>query len=278
MKQLKIRGLILCIVCFYSTINAQESKFQLGIITGNHFSFSSYEKNLGLKGNPLLRYSAGILARYKLKSGYKRKALYWMPPTKDGVFALDIGANVVFTGYDYQVNAVTISKTFQTNTHQLSTYEEQMMVEFPILLVFWDNRSVLLKRKLQRQGIAFFSRVGVKPSVLFSDNIEKQLETDHIILQELTSFGGFNLFGMFSMGLMKNFKNANSASVEISGNLGIFTTTKGQVTHKNLNTHIQNTQPFSSNGHYLAVKVMYLFKSDIYHRVTPRIIYNPRFN
>ncbi len=273
MKHIKTYGLIICSLLFFSKMKAQESKFQLGIITGNHFSFSSYEKDLGLTGNPLLRYSAGILARYKLKSGYKRKSFKWIPPTKDGVFSLDIGANVVFTGYDYNVNAVTTYKIYQ-----LSTYEEQIMVEFPVLLVFWDNRSVLLKRKLQRQGVALFSRIGVKPSVLFSENIEKQLETEHLSLQEFTSFGGFNLFGMYSMGLIKTFKNKNSASVEISGNLGILTTTKGQITHKNLNNNIQKTQPFSSNGHYLAVKAIYLFRSDIYNRVTPRIIYNPRFN
>jgi hypothetical protein len=248
------------IICL--STEAQESKFQLGINLGNHLSFTSFESNDDLKTSPLLRYSAGVLARYKLKTGIKRKAFHWIPPTKKGVFALDFGANLVFTGYDYQLG-------------DLGTYQDQIMVEFSLMLVSWDERSVLFKRSWQRKRNTVYSKIGVKPSFLIKKNSEKELESDVGKLREQVAFGGFNLFGALSFGIMHTTKKHRSMMVELNLNLGLFSTTEGIINYT-LNGSAQQLN-FSSNGHYIALKTIYLFKSDIYRRIPTRTIYHPRF-
>ncbi len=244
------------------SIQAQESKFQVGVNLGNHLSFASFDVNENLKPSPLLRYSAGILARYKLKTGIKRKAFHWIPPTKKGTIALDFGANVVFTGYDYQLS-------------DWNTYQDQIMIEFPLMLVSWDERSVLFKRSWQRKGNTVYSKMGVKPSFLIKKKSEKQLESNAGILREQVEFGGFNLFGALSFGIMHTTKKHRSMMVELNLNLGLFSTTRGVIDYQ-LNGISQQLN-FSSNGHYIALKTIYLFKSDVYRRIPTRIIYHPRF-
>lgn len=256
--------IILTIFLFGSLImQGQESKFQLGVNLGNHLSYANFEQNDDLIASPLLRYSAGILGRYKLKTGFKRKGFHWLPPIKKGVIALDFGANVVFTGYDYQLST-------------LATFQDQIMIEFPLMISSWDERSVLFKKRWQRKGNTVYSRIGLKPSFLIKNNIEKSLESIEGNLKETVDFGGFNLAGSLSFGMMHTTKKHRSMMVELNLNIGFFSTTKGMINYQLANGTRQNLS-FSSNGHYIALKTIYLFKSDIYRIVPTRVIYHPRF-
>jgi len=71
----------LIFLCFCYNGNAQNGKLQLGFETGNHLAYSSYFGNGNVNGNLLLRYSAGILARYKFKTGFKvkRQSITFIP-------------------------------------------------------------------------------------------------------------------------------------------------------------------------------------------------------
>ncbi len=256
--------IILVIVFSLHTTFAQESKFQLGINVGNHLSFANYDTYYNdLSGSPLLRYSAGILARYKLKTNIKIKQFNWIPPTKKGTVALDIGANWVKTGYDYSFRGI-------------HAFQEQTQYEFPMMITLWDERSPFLTRKMHRQGNAFYSRVGFKPSVLVNGTVDKTIVGDEGSLSEISSFGGFNLFAAFAIGLLKKSKKDHSTAVELTGNFGLFRTTEGTITYQAFNQPTERFD-FNSRGHYIALKAIYLLKSDIYIRQPAKVIYHPRY-
>lgn len=256
-------NIVLIFLLFLSSIvQSQDSKFQTGIIVGNHFSFANFEFDQNLNNEPLLRYSAGVLTRYKFKTDWKYKGLPWSPPVRKGVWALDLGANAVFTGYDYGLP-------------NLGTYQDQLMIEFPIMLTLWDERSVLIKKKLLRQGKTLYGRIGFKPSILLEKNVDKTINEGSDFLTEQTQFGGFNLMASYSMGMIYNTKKQNSMSLEINFNAGLMKTTQGTIRYRLDNGTVQ-TVDFNSYGHYIAVKCIYLLKSDIYRRVPTKIIHNPR--
>ena len=254
------------IICFFilstSLLQSQDSKFQTGIIVGNHFSFANFDYDINLDNEPLLRYSAGILTRYKFKTGWKFKGLPWSPPIRKGVWALDIGANAVFTGYDYGLS-------------NLGTFQDQLMIEFPVMFTLWDERSVLIKKKWRKQGKTFYGRLGLKPSVLIKNNVDKTINEGTNFLSEQTQFGGFNLIASYGAGIIRTTKKQNSMSLEINFNAGFIKTTQGTISYRLDNGTIQ-TVNFNSFGHYVAIKTIYLFKSDIYRRIPTRIIHSPR--
>ena len=259
---MKLNILLISFLLISFTAQSQDSKFQTGIIVGNHLSFANFDFDTNLDNTPLLRYSAGILTRYKFKTDWKFKGLPWSPPIRKGVWALDIGANAVFTGYDYGVP-------------NLGTYQDQLMIEFPIMLAMWDERSVFIKKKYLKQGKTLYSRIGLKPSILLKNDIEKTVSEGGSFLTEETQFGGFNLMASYSMGLTYNTKKQNTMSFEININAGLIKTTQGTIRYRLDNGNVQ-TVDFNSYGHYIAMKCIYLLKSDIYRRVPSKIIYSPR--
>ena len=259
---MKSRILIGMLLFISSVLQAQDSKFQTGIIVGNHFSFANFDFDMNLDNEPLLRYSAGILTRYKFKTDWQFKGLPWSPPVRKGVWAIDIGANAVFTGYDYGLP-------------NLETFQDQLMIEFPIMVTLWDERSVLVKRKWLKQGKTIHSRIGLKPSVLLKNNIEKTVSEGSDFMTEQTQFGGFNLMASYAVGLIYNNKKQNTMSIEMNFNVGFLRTTQGTIRYRLDNGNIQ-TVDFNSFGHYAAIKCIYLFKSDIYRRIPTRIIHPPR--
>jgi hypothetical protein len=259
---MKFNIILFLLLFISSTVQSQDSKFQTGIIVGNHFSFANFDYDMNLDNEPLLRYSAGILMRYKFKTDWKFQGLPWSPPVRKGVWALDFGANAVFTGYDYGLP-------------NLGTFQDQLMIEFPVMLALWDERSVLIKKKLLRQGKTLHARIGLKPSILLKNDVEKTINEGSNFLTEQTKFGGFNLMASYGMGMIYNTKKQNSMSLEINFNVGFIKTTQGTIRYRVDNGTIQ-TVDFNSFGHYIAIKTIYLFKSDIYRRVPSKIIYSPR--
>lgn len=253
-------------ICFLilaaSIVQSQDSKFQTGITVGNHLSFANFEYDTYLDNKPLLGYSAGFLTRYKFKTEWKFKGLPWSPPIRKGVWALDLGINAVFTGYDYGFS-------------DLETSQDQLMIEFPVMVTVWDEKSVLIKKKWLKQGKTIHTRIGLKPSVLLKNDIEKTITKGNSFISEQTQFGGFNLLASYSIGLIYNTKKQNTMSLEMNFNVGLIKTTQGKINYRIDNGDIQ-TLDFNSFGHYFAIKSIYLFKSDIYRRIPPRVIHSPR--
>jgi len=205
-------------------------------------SFANFEFDQNLGNSPLLRYSAGVLTRYKLKTDWKFKGLPWSPP---------IGLP------------------------SLGTYQDQLMIEFPVMLTLWDERSVLISKKWRKQGKTVYSRLGLKPSILIKNDIEKTINEGSSFLTEQSQFGGFNLMACYAVGFIYNTKKQNAMSVEINLNAGFIKTTQGTIRYRLDNGNVQ-TVDFNSFGHYAAIKCIYLLKSDIYRRVPAKIIHSPR--
>lgn len=263
---MKIKYGLVCLFIFgLQYVYAQQPKYQVGIRTGNHFSFAEFEDSDILKNQALLRYSAGILVRIKLKDHYRGRPLPWVPMVRDGVFALDLGLNVVFKGYDYQVNA-------------LKNYQNQLSLELPLLITFWDAKDIFISRKWKRKKLTTFARMGLKPAFLLKRNIEEHVQNTEDSVIEEAEIGGFNLFSMVTFGIIKQRKNGGSMAVELSGNAGMFQTTKGTIDYENLKTGKTLEHRFSSHGHYISVNVLYFFgERTIGKEIIPPVIYSPRF-
>lgn len=244
---------------------AQQAKYQWGIRTGNHFSFAEFDEFNDLKNSALLRYSAGTVLRIKLKDHYRGKPLPWVPMVRDGVFALDVGMNVVFKGYDYQI-------------HSLKNYQDQLSIEMPILISFWDNKDRFISRKWRRNKMTIFSRMGLKPALLLQQEVTTTIENTTEKLIETANNGGFNLFSTVSIGIIKQRKNGGSMSIELSGNVGWFATTSGVIDYENFQTNANTQHYFSSHGHYASVNVLYFFGERRFGKeIEHPIIYSPRF-
>jgi len=177
---------------------------------------------------------------------------------------LDFGCNAVFTGYDYHYDL-------------LGTYQNQITFEFPIMLTMWDNKSVVISRKWRRKKLNLHSRIGFKPSILLENQLERSISNDEANISEEVQFGGFNLFVSYSNGIMKTLKNGNTMALELNINVGMFTTTKGTITYRDVTTNTIQRNELASNGHYVALKVLYLFQTDLVKTFPAPIINNTRF-
>lgn len=259
----KILFIIFLFICTIS--KAQNDKLHLGVEVGNHLSFTYFDGNGNINGNLLLRYSAGVLARYKFKTGFKipRSSITFIP-VRDGIWSLDVGVNAVFTGYDY-------------NYDLIGTYQDQLAFEFPILFTFWDNRSVLLSRKWRRKKLNWHSRIGIKPSILLENQYDRSVSNDVARIDETVQFGGFNLAVSYGNGIMKTLKNGNMMMLELQFNIGILRTTFGQITYRDLINNTTQQNEIIGKGHYVALKVLYLFKTNFVKTYPAPIIHSPRF-
>ena len=270
-KRMRTQHLIFTCLLFFLTIgnlSAQENKAKLGIQASNLFTFTFNNEEDFFKSNGIIRYSIGGFFRKTLGRGIRVPKIFNSGP-RSGVIAFDYGVNLVFKGYEFQAGKI------------LNT-SDQLSVEFPLLLVFYDRKNVFMPRKWYRKGIAGYGRMGLKPSYLFNQNYSVNTANgNNEFLEEQTQSGGLNILWKLGMGILKQKKNGPISFLEFSANIGFIVRSETELAYEDTSNNISRATTIKSNGTYFDLKVGYIFytlKPSIQNRgeKTP-LIYNPRF-
>ena len=262
--------LLVSISLFSQRKKINTPKWTFGIQTSNLLALpTGISVNDNFQNLFLLRNSAGLVARY---SNVKLKRNLRLGPglAKEGVMAFDFGINGVWSGYHYQFGEV------------LGT-TDRITWEVPILMVLYDKKNVFVPRKWHRKNISTYTRFGPKLGFASKKEIEKSVNKGVEVVEEKVRFGGINLLWSISGGIMRNFKSGNSAMFEINWTQGFLNFAKGELNY-NDGTLINSTnQPFTSNGSYFSMNVIFLFDFKNWKYLPigkgkyEKIIYNPRY-
>ena len=124
-----------------------------------------------------------------------------------------------------------------------------------------------------------YLRADLKPSYLPNATITQTQIKANERLEEITTYGGWNVLFTYGFGLLQQKKNGNVASIGFTANLGFFKRTNTTVNY--LDTSNQTTRQFSfaPAEMYFAVNWIFLFNAEnikVGRGVVPPRIYNPR--
>ncbi|MCB0630453.1 MAG: hypothetical protein R2824_00725 [Saprospiraceae bacterium] len=241
------------------------AQVQWGIQTGNNLSTPGYTNDLAaFQADALLGYSLGLFGRKIIKEGIRSR---FIAPIRYGVLSLDWGLNIVRTGYTYRYASVD-------NT------TGQWLLEFPVLLGFYDKNNALIPRNWKRKGMATYTRFGLKFVRLPKRTVERTTTLEGFRVDEHTTFGGWNTRISWSGGIMQTHKNGNIAALEIAANISLLNTAVGKLQYRELSGKLLNEGYFKNSGSYLSLNLLYLFDSNSSiqpdGKELPPIIYNPR--
>lgn len=238
-----------------------QANFKIGIETTNTLFFTALDQsNEILQSKPLLRYAAGIFVRQRLKKS-SNKYNYLKTARKDGLY-LDYGVNFVAGGYQYKVGTI-------------ETHKDQLLVEFPLLLVLKYKRIFWMSNAWKRKGMGSFVRMGIKPSYQPPQNFTASQSMNNETIIETTQYGGWNIGYSLGSGLTQPLKNGDNIALGWSFNFNLLPTTF--ITFKHTQSNVSqsiNLKPFSF---YFGLNVLYLFNGKRFGKgVMPPVIYSPR--
>ncbi len=261
---LKRRILIVLSVFFFQP-NWGTAQNLWGVQAGNTLSLPRGIGSEIFKDGVLLRSSLGIIGRKRIADNLKARLI---APMLKGVIELDYGMNVVFTGFDYRFG--------NTNSS-----DDQISLEFPLLINLFDERNIFISRRALRKGINTFVRMGLIPSVTLPEQYENTILNNEETVVESLRVRPFNLLGSYSIGLMRRFKSGNVALFEISANVGILPKIEGDITYRSAVGPSNEKVFYQDNGSYVAMNVIYFWKRRQRSRRPnparlPPIIYHPR--
>ncbi len=258
---------LLFFICSSTFGFAQKGKTLIGIQTGNNLSIPGNSNEDGLNETFLLRYSIGFLASTTFVEGADFIYLN-MLPVRDGIFTFDYGLNFVFNGYHYEFEDFVI------------TYDN-LSIEIPLLVNFYDQKSVFSPRGWRRKGMASFGRLGLKTSFNLGNNRNQELTDSNGSFREALSYRKFNVLSSLSLGILQSRKNGNKAGVEIAANVGLLNLVEGKVEWLSSQSGNFSETSFLDKGSYISINAFYLF--DAYSFLASKfgkeepVLFNPRF-
>jgi len=246
-------------------LSAQNSKSKFGIQTGNNLSFPGENSAPHFNEGFLLRYSIGFIGRQVLKENIRFQLI---APVRKGELSLDYGLNLVFKGYDYQLESV-------------NAFRDEITLEVPVQFFLQDKRNVFLPRKWHQKGIGSFARIGFKGIYrLNKGNTKVELKSSERLTENLSE-KKFNFISKMGGGIIKNHKNGNITMFEIVMNLGWFANKSGTISYENSDTQVLREISFSDNGSYLSLNMVYLFDWQRFKKKKNKselpVIFCPRF-
>lgn len=258
-------NIILLIIMIFSQNNCLAQNQLFGIQVGNTISLPRETNTDFFNDRLLLRYSIGVLGRKRIVENIKGR---FIAPLRKGAIELDYGLNLVFKGFDYKFGNTASSG-------------DQISLEFPLLLNFFDERNVFMSRRQLRKGINTFMRIGIKPSYSFNRQFVNTIINDEELVIENLSERPFNLIGVLGGGLMQRMKNGGLAFFELSINLGLLKSMKGEIKYEKGAGQITEEIIYRDNGSYIALNVAYFLNrkdsEKSKRKELPPIIYNPRY-